>query len=139
MDTTPAHAAIETIVRRAWRTFDTDGDTHFAVVSRPTVCARRADGHRRDIAIMARGTGAAGERQWEVRALPEAVHAVTGAPRGALVDKATAERVARAFIAHRASLAPAGEWGSPGSSVEVAGLNYLCETPIPPMRREVAP
>ena len=128
MDTIPT---VKTVVRRSWRTFSTDGETHFAIVSRPTVCARRADGHRRDIATLVHGVGAAGERQWEVRALREAVHAATGAPRGALVDKATAERVARAFIAHRASLAPAGEWAVQGAIVEVAGLDYLCETPIP--------
>lgn len=135
MDTTPT---VETIVRRTWLMHEPHGDTHFAVVSRPTICARRADGHRRDIATQAPGVGAAGGRQWEVRNLSDAVHTATGVPRGAMVDKATAERVARAFIAHRAALAPAGEWAIQGASVEVAGLDYLCETTIPPMVREVA-
>lgn len=85
----------------------------------PTVCAKRADGHVRHVAI--RGT--LDGDLWVVHALPADVHAATGIPRGAQVSAEDAKRVAQAFIDHRAARAPGGEWGT-GATVVVTRLDY---------------
>lgn len=81
------------------------------------VVARRANGYQRAVAVWRPGMGAAGAPRYEVCALPAPVHAAASAPRGAMVDEATALRVARALIAHKAATAAAGEWN--GAVAEV--------------------
>lgn len=79
----------------------------------PVVAARRADGYERTVAIEVPGERDA----FKVVCLPDAVHTATGIGAHQRVSRAVAERIAEAFIAHRARLAPNGEWAAPGATV----------------------